>query len=199
MRFPVREPWKLTSDFRERRPLYLPLEKRTKIHGGWDIKVASGIPFYAPEDGALVFHKIWRSSPKERSNWYHPHDGPWYAFSNYYQDTFGCLLIVYGLSNNTHVFCHVEPDDFYRALFDRHPTYQRIKKKKAYNRWVKAIITLAHPVLVIEGERIGFVGDEGHSQVPHIHLEVHKNKVWGRKDPAIVFPNSWRDHKGDLS
>jgi len=191
MIFPVRSNWKLTADYNEPRPLSLPPSQRKKKHGAWDIAAPVGTPIYAPETGLLVFHHIYRSDPNQKADWFWE-DGTWYLFSNYYADIFGCLIVLFGESGNTYAFCHIETDSFYKLLFNFHPRYRVVKKAQAYNRWVKGLLNLDCMKPVIEGDLIGYVGNEGYSQGPHIHLELHKARTWGRRDPAEIWPEEYQ-------
>lgn len=195
MRFVINRDWILTGRFPDKR------DNRSGIHGAWDIATPLYTPILAPENGLLYFHKIWRSDAEQRVSeprysWFWP-DNRWYLFSGYYADNYGCALMLFSESNHCYLFCHVEEDCFYRRLFVSGSRYNIQLRRIAYNRWVKSCLTLDYPKRVLEGEEIGEVGDEGHSTGPHIHLEVHNDRTWGRVDPMTIWPVEYKAHKDD--
>ncbi len=187
MRFPIAAGrYQVTARYDQPRPLSVPPEQRTRIHGGWDIVTDLDEPIRAPESGWLYYHKIWRTPGEKADQWW-PEPRQWYQFSNYYQDVYGCCLVLES-GQRTYLFCHLEEQRFYQRLLQTHGTSLRATtQRRAYNQWVKAILTLGEPKRVTEGDLIGWVGDEGSSTAPHIHFELHGYRVHSRLDPAMIW------------
>lgn len=187
MVFPLATPWKLASDFNE------PRATSIGRHEAWDLAAPEGTKIHAPEDGALVYHAILRSGAGASAWWSWP-DGLDYWFSNYYLDTYGGLLILFG-REHTHAFCHINLDDLLRGLQASGRRYTAKKHKHSYSTWVRAYLNLVDPRPVAEGDPIGFLGTEGNEQGAHIHYELHPPgaHAWGRQDPTGVWgdPSKW--------
>lgn len=186
----MRDKWKLSSRFND------PRDTRIGRHEAWDIGCPEGTAIFAPEEGFLIYHAILRSGPEDSAWWAWP-DGNDYWFSNYYLDTYGCLLILFGRTY-THVFCHINLDDLMRLLEASGKQYTAKKHKSTYNRWVRAYLNLVDPRQVVEGEKIGFVGTEGHESGPHIHYELHPCgfHTWKRLDPKVLWPAEYAAGEG---
>jgi len=190
MKFFLRDPWTLTGKFNDKR------DNKSGFHGAWDLAAPKGTIIYAPEEGYMIFHKIWRHPNNVTADQYWG-EGGWYFLSNYYQDIFGCIIVVLGISGLTHVFCHIEEDDFYDLLQHKGNLYSVKGKRFDYKTYVKSVLNLSDPKGVVEGETVGFVGNEGYSTGPHIHYEIHRDRMWGRVDPAEIWKDEWRKHQGD--
>lgn len=190
MRFPVNEPFRITADFHESRPLSRPPAERDHVHGAWDIAVPKGRPILAPEDGHVQWYCHMRcGSARSRSvNW--PDTGKWYAFSNYFYDMFGGLCVLYGESGKTHVFTHI-------YLFDLFAHFTRGREKEWYSEDISPVGTFYlftdfETKLARQGDTICHSGNAGYSSGPHIHYELHRGRAWiahgDREDPADLWP-----------
>jgi hypothetical protein len=183
MRFPVRVPYTVSAPWEQPRPLGS--KNPTHVHGAIDLAVPTGSEIYAPESGLLYYHWQVRTKPDMTSDWYWD-DRRWYAFSNYFFDVWGGLLILEAYTGRTHVFAHIEGDCIFGELGRR---ASDIEYRDAEG--VHFISNLAHPVMTLEGDRIGRSGNAGFSTGPHIHWEIHNKRVWtpheNRVDPAKLF------------
>lgn len=183
MTFPVKEPYTVSAPFDELRPLGA--KKPTHVHGAIDIAVKRGTPIHAPESGLLYYHWQVRTNPGHTQDWYWD-DRRWYAFSNYFYDVYGALLILEADSGRTHVFAHVEGECVFAEL-GRHASGIEYRESAGAH----FVSNLAHPVMVIEGDLIGQSGNAGFSTGPHVHWEIHNKRAWTphekRVDPAKLF------------
>lgn len=174
MIFPVREKYRITDGFN--------VQRGKHIHGAIDIAVPVGTPIFAPEGGLVYYHWQYQLKKRGTHNLYWPHDG-WYQFSNYFNQEFGCLIILHGNSGRCHVFAHIEPETIYNYINYKNTAVTHFEDNVA-------IFTgnLSEPVQVIEGDMIGVSGNHGKSSGPHIHYELHNNYKYipweHREDPA---------------
>ena len=191
--FPVQRTWKLAADFAEPRPLEGP---KTHVHGAWDIAVPVNTPIYAEVSGKLykVYHRRRDGKVFHDLFWL---DKTWFAFSHYYWEVWGCLIILEGDDGKTYVHAHCPREqtmNFFRT--DAPCTYQTFDKTDA----AEAFHNLDYPVHVSEGDLLGTSGNDGYSTGPHIHLEIHKGRNYtphaDRPDPAVLWPDEWRAHGG---
>lgn len=182
MRFPVDDPVRVVSWYNEPRPLSAPPEQRTLIHGAWDIAVPVGTPIRAPENGKLLVANIFRSQkPMAKPDLFWL-DGQWFAHSKFYNDTYGAIALLYGESGITHLFAHLNQEEWWRIA-----GVDRKMKKEDYDRWVMLYSNMDSLVEVREGDVVAHSGDEGSSFGPHIHMSLHKGRAWERIDPASVW------------
>jgi murein DD-endopeptidase MepM/ murein hydrolase activator NlpD len=187
--FPVQIDWKLTSDFNEPRPLNAPPEKRTHVHGAWDIAVPEKTPMMAPEWGRAYKLVQFRSNGQTHNLFWD--DRKWFAFSNYFYDTFGGLIILEGDSGLTYVFTHIWAQDILDDLFREHISCH-IKEETDKNGAIVSLWNMNDPDNVEAGQYIGSSGNAGFSTGSHIHLELHRRRDWlrweNRPDPAEIWP-----------
>jgi len=187
--FPVQIDWKLTSDFGEMRPINAPPEKKTHVHGAWDIAVPEGTPMMASERGKVYRLVQFRSNSQTHNLFWD--DQKWFGFSNYFYDTFGGLLILEGDSGLTYVFAHIWAQSILDDLFREHSSCQ-IKEETDKNGSIVSLWNMKDPDYVEAGECIGSSGNAGYSTGAHIHLELHYRREWiswaKRDDPAEIWP-----------
>lgn len=178
MTFPVKDAYKITDGFNEKRGDH--------IHGAIDIAVPVHTPIFAPESGSVFYHYQYGLADTVH-NLFWPGPKTWYQFSNYFNATFGCLIFLHGVSGKTHVFAHIEPETIFE-LFNYH------KPNVYYQKDDVAIFiaNLTERVKVGEGDLIGFSGNHGFSTGPHIHYEMHYNYSWVEHSER---PNPEKEHK----
>jgi murein DD-endopeptidase MepM/ murein hydrolase activator NlpD len=177
MIFPVREKYRITDGFN--------VQRGRHIHGAIDIAVPTGTLIHAPETGLVYYHWQWAKHKHKTHNLYWPHDG-WYEFSNYFNQEFGCLIILHGDSGRSHVFAHIEPETIYNCVNFKNVSITHYEDSVAIFNG-----NLGEPVQVIEGDLIGVSGNHGKSTGPHIHYELHKNYKWiphkKRENPEELY------------
>jgi murein DD-endopeptidase MepM/ murein hydrolase activator NlpD len=174
MTFPVQRKHTISSGFTEPRPLSNPGKH---IHGAIDIKVPKGTAIYAPEPGLVFYHFNYRCSKGTRNIYWS--DKTWYAFSNYFYDVFGGLIIVEG-KQLTHVFAHIETETLNKQMNGK-----IICREWHIDNDKIAILHLddGHPVR--EGDIVGHSGNAGFSTGPHIHYEIHRHRNWDRWERRV--------------
>lgn len=185
----------------DKRPYSVPEEQRKRNHKAWDMILVDsngastlGAPIVAPESGKLYFHYMQRYTPlgdKSPLTWdvYWP-SGTWYIFSNFYYEMYGCITVLVGDSGLTYLFAHQDVDLFFYLLNKQNVSANWIEKSKWYNKRIRGFVTTDNPVDVKSGEKVGFVGNAGYSQVPHVHMQIHENvkEYDNRIDPAELWP-----------
>lgn len=180
MIFPVKG-YRITSRFDELRPLSKPPEERDHVHGALDLAVPVGSDIVAPEAGNVFWHYQVRKDSGTHNVWWE--DGQWYAFSNYFSDVWGGLVVLEGKAW-THVFAHIDLiyiEEFLRKAqidLDEDSTGLLVSNKE-------------HMVSIDCGDIIGRSGNSGFSTGPHVHYEIHKKRNWlshsQRPNPEKIF------------
>jgi len=189
MSFPLKSNFRVTADFYEKRPLYA--EPKTHIHGAVDLAVPIGTSLYAPEEGYLYYFAAFRNNSSR--NWlvYWPNRSV-FPFSNYFYDTFGAIIVLVSIDGKTHVFAHAFFNQvFNRGVLDKSAfSYYEEPSKEQFPLF--CFHTLEHARRVIEGEMIGYTGDAGQSEGPHVHWEIHHGLGWDawqdRINPFDLYP-----------
>ena len=168
----------------------------------------SGSSILSPEDGQLVFQCGYRT-PDVGQGLGQPMladqtfpDGRWFWGSNLYHDNYGCITHLWGKSGLIYTFCHQHDYWFWHLARTylvstnviRGPTDREgmdsnwSVKMVAYNQYVKMFLTLRNPIAVMRGSVVGYLGDSGYSESPHVHMEVRvSDKYEARIDPAAVW------------
>jgi len=193
MIFPVKKPYRITTDFHEMRPLSKPVAKRDHPHGGWDIAVPVGTEILAPENGEVQWHFQFRRGSGYHNAVYWPYTQTQYAFRNYFYETFGGLCILYGDSGRTHVFAHIEASEILKWFrkTGAHDFYTEDQNGNGDAFYL--FVNWRDCADVREGNIICHSGNAGFSTGPHIHYENHKGREWirhaHRLDPATLWPN----------
>lgn len=195
--FPV-EGGQVTAGYYDPRPYSKPPEKRDRFHKGWDIASDAERPeILAPETGKLYFHMIVRAPNDYMGDQFWP-NSRWYAFSNFYFDTYGCLTLLHGDSGRWYVFAHQDPDTMFSLVRDYGIMKSWTREGDGYNRYVRAYLTLDMPVGVSEGDPVGHIGNSGYSTGSHLHMQIHKNRSYqSRIDPAELWPDVYIGSNGD--
>jgi len=204
MKFIVEEPFKITTDFWESRPLSIDYSKRTHPHAAWDIKSLGygQVPYVAPEPGKAYYWFSVRAPGGDHVPVKWP-DGKPFAFQYYTYDIYGCVVVLEGQSGHTHVFCHSFINQIFNGRFMKRDAivYQEQSEKLPFPSM--AFHTLNTARIVDKGEVLGYIGDAGYSQAPHVHYELHIGKDYipylKRPDPIDLFPDVWEQHKTDLT
>ena len=218
MIFPIKTPFKLTTGFDEERPIWIrkeikklelvversyddteinaakrmisQLQQKLHPHASWDVASSTAdknMIIHAPENGMVQYHLIKRVKKLNHTlNW---PSGRWYAFSNYFFDIWGGLIIFYGKSGLTYVFVHIDEPDVrgvYESKdenFDSKVTFENLKH-------------------CVEGDVLGVSGNSGLCFGPHLHFELHEKKEWirhrDRIDPKTIYPEVWSKHKHEI-
>jgi len=166
MTFPVDAPWRLSAGFDELRPLANP----RRPHGAVDLAVPIGTAIRAPEPGICYWHLQIRHG-EGAHDLYWP-DGVWFAFSNYFYEVFGGLVIFEGWKSKlTHVFAHLAGRDIVRMLNMHKAEISYDEDRISY-----LFSNLRRGVATEEGTIIGYSGNAGQSTGPHIHYEIHNRR-----------------------
>ena len=174
MMFPVRRQYKISAGFTEPRPLH---KKPMHIHGAVDLAVPEKTAIYAPEPGLVYYHYNFRCAKVTRNIYWS--DGTWYAFSNYFYDVFGGLVILEG-KQLTHVFAHIDYGTL-NKMMNQHIT----TREWHVDGDTIAILNLDDPQPAMERDVIGYSGNAGFSTGPHIHWEIHRKRKWDKWERRI--------------
>jgi murein DD-endopeptidase MepM/ murein hydrolase activator NlpD len=180
MIFPVSVKPKISAGFDEMRPLKA--DPKTHKHGAIDIAVRRKTPIYAPEKGRLFYHMVFRSERMTHNLFWE--SGRWYAFSNYFYDIWGGLIILEGEETGyTHVFAHCESEYLFNDGLVSREAFSL--EENNYGKFSISLVSKEFPVLVNQGDRIGRSGNAGFSTGPHIHYEIHPGRKWERHADRI--------------
>jgi hypothetical protein len=177
---------KLTANFTEPRPLSNPGEH---IHGAVDISAPVGTPIRAPESGTLFGYIGIRY--KEGQYWpaaitLHNKIFP---FLNYFYDMYGGILVLQAHNGNireierTHVIAHSYANQILnKSIFREFPQHW-IEQDRDDRFPVHAVYT--DPIVICEGDIIGYLGNAGYSTGAHIHHEIHRGYKWNKHENRI--------------
>lgn len=194
--FPIKVDWKLTSGFDEVRPLRAAPKDKMHVHGAWDIAVPEKTPILAPETGILFYLIQFRNNRQTHNLFWD--DRKWFAFSNYFYDTFGGLLILEGDSGLTYVFAHIWAEIILGELFKENIVLN-IKEETDKRGSIASFFNVTSPNYVESCQYIGKSGNAGFSTGAHIHLELHRRREWlrweNRPNPAQLWPAEFQQQK----
>ena len=190
MIFPIPDPYRITTDFHEMRPLSRPPEKRNHPHGAIDIAVPTGTSIYAPERGEVEWHVQFRRG-RAYHDVYRPYQGgPKYAFRNYFYETFGGLCVLYAHSGRTHVFAHIEAGEIFNRFAATGAEHFYTEDQNGDTSFY-LFVNWRNLNDVHEGDFLCASGNAGYSTGAHVHYEIHKRKEWiphsERLDPLSLY------------
>jgi len=176
---------RITAPWNEPRPLGVADPARAHVHGAIDIGCPVGEEIRSPEMGIVY----WQCQPRKRTDTHNVYwdDDSWYAFSNYFHETYGGLVIVEGKESGlTHVFAHIEAPTVFRMLNQHTSHIDCLEDDVSY-----LICNMSQGRAIEEGEIIGYSGNAGKSTGPHVHYEIHRRRSWlphgERPDPAKLW------------
>jgi hypothetical protein len=180
---------RISASYEQKRPLSVPMDRRTHVHGAIDIVADVGTPISAPERGMLYYFAAFRHD-RSRTLAELYLDGEPFDFAGrpYFYDVFGGIIILLGNSGKTHLLAH----SFMNQLFNSPPVRVRWKYKESLKveRWPLTAFytTNGYGRHVEEGDTIGAVGNAGYSTGAHVHWEIHNGRRWqeyaDRPNPA---------------
>jgi len=180
---------RISASYEQKRPLSVPMDRRTHVHGAIDIVADVGTPILAPERGMLYYFAAFRHD-RSRTLAELNLDGEPFDFAGrpYFYDVFGGIIILLGNSGKTHLLAH----SFMNQLFNSPPVRVRWKYKESLKveRWPLTAFytTNGYGRHVEEGDTIGAVGNAGYSTGAHVHWEIHNGRRWqeyaDRPNPA---------------
>jgi hypothetical protein len=189
---------RVTAGFDQMRPLSLPEEQRTHVHGAVDIAAAAGTSIFAPEQGMLHYWIAYRPdvtrSIDEIGFVFRDSNQQRFPFDmsghNYFYDIYGGAICVLGKSGITHVLCHSWGNQLYNDGRNLRWRYAESKREERFPITVW-YTTNGFGQHVREGDSIGKVGNAGFSTGPHVHYEMHKGRHWNahnmRPRPADYY------------
>lgn len=196
MIFPLKDKWRLTSDFDEMRPYGT--VRKTHKHGAWDLAVPISTPIYAPEVGILHYFFQVRTGNIKHHNIYWA-DGRWYAFSNYFYDSYGALAVLETHDHLTFVFAHIYAKNII-AMTEEQMICLTVDELKTVDGMILAFHNRDKPLGIDKGDIIAYSGNAGYSTGPHIHMELHKGRSWiphrDRPDPKDIWPEEYKKKGG---
>jgi hypothetical protein len=195
MLFPVKREWTLTADYTDPRPYGY--KQPTHVHGAWDIAVPEKTPIWSPEAGRILFYLCEREDKAVTHDLFWE-DGKWFAFSNYFFDVFGALIVLEGYSGLTHVFAHINRKWILNSFPERSIQYHYDEVRGIRTWW-----NMEHLKYTTDGAFLGCSGNDGFSTGPHIHYEIHHERAWlphaRRPDPKDIYPHEWELHREDVN
>jgi len=194
MIFPIKDTFWISTPFDELRPLTVPPKERTHVHGAIDISARTGTTIHAPERGTVFYFAAIRDSLRrtmKELDLVGPFD---FRGEHYFYDTYGGIVLLFGQSGWTHLFCH----SYLNQLFNKAPLRLRWKyhESPVRERWpLFAWHTFEDPTPVSAGETIGFVGSAGQSSGPHLHYEIHHGTKWETWGDRVNPETLWTEAK----
>lgn len=202
MIFPVRSQWRLTTEFWESRPLSAGYADRTHPHAAWDIGCRVGTEIRAPETGKVVYLWVNRADNSRQMQEIQIPREPFNILGHwYFYDIYGGLTFLIGDSGMTHLFAH----SYLNQILNKSPLRPRWASIESAEeeRWpVCGLHSFDDPQRVSLGSVIGYCGNAGYSQGPHIHYEIHDGATYNayssRIDPALIYSKEWDEHRGEL-
>ena len=186
---------KITAGFDELRPLSKPKAERDHKHGAVDIRARVGSIIKAPESGTCFAYIGIR--PKDGLYWPEIpviYDRPFY-WRNYFYDMYGGIIVLLAHNGNpkivtlNHIMAHCYGNQIFNdsilGYFPQHWIEEKEDKRFPIHG------NYSDPIVVEEGDPIGFVGNAGFSTGPHLHHEIHHGYIWevheNRVNPEDYF------------
>jgi len=189
MTVPINVKFKWTSPFEEKRPLSVPINQRTHIHGAEDLAPFSKAIILAPEDGTLYFFCAIRNSldrqmkEVQKSSW--PFD---FKNHNYFYDLYGGIILLISKNRErTHIMTH----SYRNQIFNQTNIKISLEESPKDERFPICVEhSFNNPKEVKEGDELCGVGNAGFSTGYHIHWEIHNGIEWNNFNDRIK-PRLW--------
>ena len=179
-------PGKITSGFIEPRPLSNPGKHK---HGAIDIRAFTGSIIKAPESGTVFAYigiryqeaTYWPKMPMIHGKPFH--------WCNYFYDMYGGILVLQAHDGNprmvtrTHIMAHCYGNQIFNdsilADFPQHWIEEKEDKRFPIHGHY------SDPIVICEGDPIGFVGNAGYSTGSHLHWEIHHGYKWEKHEDRV--------------
>lgn len=182
---------RVSAGFDQPRPLTQ--DRKTHIHGAWDIAARIGTPIYAPESGTLTYFVFIRPSSDRRNIAVLANKAncPFEFGDHYYwADIYGSVILVQS-NNHTHVMTHSYQNQLQNRGLGATVAWGYVEEDDDHRFPTRGLHTFGSPIKVDEGAQVGYVGNSGFSTGPHVHWEIHRRHTWNpwgtRINPAHIF------------
>lgn len=163
----------ITGRWGDMRPLTVPVEQRTHVHGATDWSAPVGTPLYALEHGTLYRFCVVRPPGGTGWRWkLRESDGSQLPWGDYVYDVYGACTVLDMHNGEVALYCHSYLRQLMAATRGIVWSYEEQPEDARFP--VMLWHTMAWGVRVERGEVIGAVGNAGYSTGPHLHLEIHK-------------------------
>jgi len=159
MTWPVPGRTDVSATFEQMRPLSVPKEERTHIHGAIDIPAPSGTEIIAPEDGVVVCFAAMRRSRNLGGGEMPDMDLAGFDIRghHYYYDIYGGVIVLVGDSGRVHVITHSWRNQlFNRWAHSRGASIETVETPEV-ERFPAVCGEVSSPVSVGEGEKVGYM------------------------------------------
>lgn len=167
--------YRKTASFDQMRPLSVPEEHRTHIHGAWDY-VSTDPTIVAPENGIVYYVASIRNTVNRSLKEISMEKCPFVFQGNYFYDVYGGIVILISAGRErTHIMTH----SYRNQLFEQTGMLPNVQESRKDERFPVCIEhTFRYPKTVKEGDAICRIGNAGFSTGPHVHHEVHPGTTW---------------------
>lgn len=183
----------VTTPFDQMRPLSVPVEKRTHIHGAIDIasryswQSGHREEILCPVDGYVWGYVAIRVPEDSKSgNRYWPKmpviHGRIFPWANYFYDMYGGVIIIEETNFadqviNTHLICHSYANQIFNLpplgpIGIPHSVEESKKSRYPIIAWYTDKFKFK------KGDVIGSMGNAGYSTGSHIHWEIHQGMFY---------------------